>query len=417
MANTADIVIVGGGVHGASTAWHLAKRGAGKIILIEKEGIAAGASGWSSAIVRMHYTLESLTRVAMYGREMFGDWKNIVGVGESGFRQVGFLILFATAEVPHAREVIAMQQRLGINARMITPGEVGDIEPRLVRDDVTAGAWEPNSGHADGSTVANSFISAARDLGVEVRIGPEVLTMTSEGSRVTGVAMSDGVISAETVIVEAGFRTSELLAEYGVDLPITPVRHAITVVERTPDFGGIHPIVSDRIAETYFRPEAGSLTLIGEHDPMKGPVDEDVEAGRVERAGEPAGTVRRQVSRTGFGIACSWLHRRLRLLARLHAGVRAGAGARRPICRGRVQRSRLQAESGRREDTERPGYRRFDRPDRCAALPGRAFRRGRSVGCGGRLHEPFAGLKFCVSALAQSLIARGRARVKIEIVV
>jgi len=297
MANTADIVIVGGGVHGASTAWHLAKRGAGKIILIGKEGIAAGASGWSSAIVRMHYTLESLTRVAMYGREMFGDWKNIVGVGESGFRQVGFLILFATAEVPHAREVIAMQQRLGINARMITPGEVGDIEPRLVRDDVTAGAWEPNSGHADGSTVANSFISAARDLGVEVRIGPEVLTMTSEGSRVTGVAMSDGVISAETVIVEAGFRTSDLLAEYGVDLPITPVRHAITVVERTPDFGGIHPIVSDRIAETYFRPEAGSLTLIGEHDPMKGPVDEDVEAVKPAELNEQVSQLERFAAR------------------------------------------------------------------------------------------------------------------------
>lgn len=278
MATTADIVIVGGGVHGASTAWHLASRGAGKIILVEKEGIAAGASGWSSAIVRMHYTLESLTKVAMYGREMFGDWNNIVGIGESGFREVGFLILFGAEEVPHAREIIAMQQRLGIDARMVTPDEVGDIEPRLVREDVVAGAWEPNSGHADGSTVANSFIGAARDLGVEVQIGPEVIHIASEANRVTGVETSDGTINADTVIVEAGFRTSALLAEHGVDLPITPVRHAIAVVERTPDFGGIHPIVSDRIVETYFRPEAGSLTLIGEHDPMKGLVDEEVEA-------------------------------------------------------------------------------------------------------------------------------------------
>ena len=138
MADTADIIVVGGGVHGASTAWHLAKRGAGKIVLIEKDGIASGASGWSSAIVRMHYSLESLVKVTMYGREMYGDWKNIVGVGESGFRQVGFLVLFPEDEVAHGRDVVEIQQRLGIDARYISVDEVGEIEPRLVRDDVAA---------------------------------------------------------------------------------------------------------------------------------------------------------------------------------------------------------------------------------------------------------------------------------------
>jgi sarcosine oxidase subunit beta len=297
MVSTADIVIVGGGVHGASTAWHLAKRGAGKIVLVEKEGIAAGATGWSSAIVRLHYTLESLVRITMYGREMFGDWQNIVGSGESGFRKVGLLILFDASETSHAREIVTMQLRLGIDARMITPDEVGDIEPRLVREDVVAGAWEPNSGHADGSTVANSFIDAARDLGVELRIGPEVLRVTSEGSSVTGVDTSEGRIEAGTVIIEAGYRTSALLADHGVDLPITPVRHAIAVVERTPDFGGIHPIVSDRIAEAYYRPEAGSLTLLGEHDPLRGSVDSDVEAIKPPDLGEQSSLFERFAAR------------------------------------------------------------------------------------------------------------------------
>ena len=277
MADTADIVVVGGGVHGASTAWHLAKRGAGKIVLIEKDGIASGASGWSSAIVRMHYSLESLVKITMYGREMYGDWKNIVGVGESGFRQVGFLVLFPEDEIAHGRGVVEMQQRLGIDARYISVDEVGEIEPRLVRDDVAAGAWEPNSGHADGSTVANSFIAAGRELGVDVRVGPQVLGVTSEGDRVTGVETSEGVIYAGTVVVEAGFRTSALLAPLGVDLPIRPVRHAISVVERTPDFGDIHPVISDRVARAYYRPERGTLALLGEHDPLKGPIDDDVE--------------------------------------------------------------------------------------------------------------------------------------------
>jgi glycine/D-amino acid oxidase-like deaminating enzyme len=293
MADTADIVVVGGGVHGASTAWHLAKRGADKIVVIEKDGIASGASGWSSAIVRMHYSLESLVKVTMYGREMYGDWKNIVGVGESGFREVGFLVLFPEDEITHGRDVVEMQQGLGIDARYISVDEVGEIEPRLIRDDVAAGAWEPNSGHADGSTVANSFIAAARELGVDVRVGPEVLGVTSEGGRVTGVETSESVISAGTVVVEAGFRTSALLAPLGVDLPITPVRHAISVVERTPDFGDIHPVISDRVARAYYRPERGTLALLGEHDPLKGPVDDEVETAKAPQLDEEISLIER----------------------------------------------------------------------------------------------------------------------------
>ncbi len=297
MADTADIVVVGGGVHGASTAWHLAKRGAGKIVLLEKDGIGSGASGWSSAIVRLHYTLESLVKITMYGREMFGNWKDIVGIGESGFREVGFLLLFPEDEVEHAREVIAMQQRLGIDARMLTNAEVGDIEPRLAREDIAAGAWEPNSGHADGSTVANSFIAAARDLGVDVRIGPEVLSVTSANGKVTGVETSEGAIEAGTVVLETGFRTSALLAQHGVELPINPVRHAIAVVERTPDFGGIHPVVSDRVAQAYYRPEADSLTLLGEHDPLRGKVDPDVEDIKTPDLGEQVSLLERYAAR------------------------------------------------------------------------------------------------------------------------
>ncbi len=297
MSDTADIVVIGGGVHGTSTAWHLAKRQAGKIILVEKQGIASGASGWSSANVRLHYTLESLVKVTMYGREMFGDWKDIVGVGESGFRQVGFLSLFPDFETKHGKNIVSMQKKLGINARYITNDEVGEIEPRLRRDDIAAGAWEPDSGHADGSTVANSFAAAARDLGVDMRVGAEVFEITSNGSRVAGVKTSEGTIKAATVVVEAGFRTSALLASHGVDFPIRPVRHAITVVERTPDFGNIHPVISDRVAQAYYRPERGSLALLGEHDPLRGTDDEEVEAAKLPRLDEQVSLMERFAAR------------------------------------------------------------------------------------------------------------------------
>ena len=293
MADIADIVVVGGGVHGASTAWHLAKRRAGNIVLIEKDGIASGASGWSSAIVRMHYQLESLVKITMYGREMYGDWANIVGVGESGFREVGFLVLFPENEIEPGQKVVKMQNRLGIDTRFISKGEVTQIEPRLSIDDVAAGAWEPNSGHADGSTVANSFIAAARSLGVDVRIGTEALALITNHDKITGVETSEGMISAGTVIVEAGFRTSALLAPHGIDLPITPVRHAIAVIKRTQDFGDIHPIVSDRVARAYYRPETQNLALLGEHDPLRGPVDADVELAKPPQMDEQVSLMQR----------------------------------------------------------------------------------------------------------------------------
>ncbi len=293
MADIADIVVVGGGVHGASTAWHLAKRRAGNIVLIEKDGIASGASGWSSAIVRMHYQLESLVKITMYGREMYGDWANIVGVGESGFRKVGFLVLFPEDEIEPGQKVVKMQNRLGIDTRFISKGEVTQIEPRLSIDDVAAGAWEPNSGHADGSTVANSFIAAARSLGVDVRIGTEALALITNHDKITGVETSEGMISAGTVIVEAGFRTSALLAPHGIDLPITPVRHAIAVIKRTQDFGDIHPIVSDRVARAYYRPETQNLALLGEHDPLRGPVDADVELAKPPQMDEQVSLMQR----------------------------------------------------------------------------------------------------------------------------
>ena len=90
MAETADVVVIGGGCIGTSIAWQLARRATGRVVLLEKTGIASGATGWSSAVVRMHYVDESLTKMALFGRRMFENFEDEVG-GDSGFRRVGWL--------------------------------------------------------------------------------------------------------------------------------------------------------------------------------------------------------------------------------------------------------------------------------------------------------------------------------------
>jgi len=277
MADVADVVVIGGGVNGASAAWQLARRRAGKVVLLDKNGVGSGATSWSSGIVRLHYTLEPLARMAWYGREMFEAWADAVG-GDCGFHRTGFLVLLADDEAEGGRAVVEMQRRIGIDARFIDTEEVGEIEPRLDLAGVAAGTYEPESGFADGLSTATAFADAARREGAEVRIGPVATAIVADGNGVTRVDTDRGPMEARTVVVAAGYRSAALLEPLSVELPITPIRHAIAVVGRTAAFRGLHPVISDRPSRAYYRPESADLTLLGEMDPLVGHEDHEVEA-------------------------------------------------------------------------------------------------------------------------------------------
>ncbi|MCH7735492.1 MAG: FAD-binding oxidoreductase [Chloroflexi bacterium] len=287
MADTADIVVIGGGCHGTSIAWQLARRGAGKVVLLEKSGIASGATQWSSANIRLHYQIETLARMALYGREMFRNFEERVG-GESGWRNNGYVVLLPEEEIEPARVIIEMQQRIGIDARMVSVDEIAEMLPGMSLDGVAGGCAEPDSGHADGALTANSFAEAARREGAELRIGPEVGQVTAIESPGGGVRVitSNGVIESGTAVLAGGFRSAGLLAPHGVELPITPVRHTIAIVERVEAKGldDSHATISDRVQLGYYRPSGPGLTLIGAHDPLEGEIDADVETTRRPQA-------------------------------------------------------------------------------------------------------------------------------------
>jgi glycine/D-amino acid oxidase-like deaminating enzyme len=269
VTESADVVVVGGGVTGTSIALHLAKRGAGKIVLLERDGIAAGATGRSSALVRQHYPHHALARMALHALRVFQHFP------ESEFRQTGFLVLVAPRDAESLAANVEMHRRIGITSQVLSPSEVGALEPRLAHDDVGAAAWEPESGFADPSSTANAFADQARALGVQVRIGPTVLEVTPGQVRTT-----DGTWSTRTIVVAAGYRTAALVAPLGLHIDLQPVRHSIAIVERTPNFGQPHPAISDRINGAYYRPEGQTLTLIGTTGPYDGHVDPEVEIHR-----------------------------------------------------------------------------------------------------------------------------------------
>src|SRR2546427_491696 len=129
MADTADVIVVGGGVNGASIAWALASRGVRRVVLCEKGALASGASGRSSALVRMHYTNETDARLAFASFPLFRHWTELMGGGPSVFTHTGFVNVVAPPYAEHLRKNVEMLRRIGINTVALSPGELRGLEP------------------------------------------------------------------------------------------------------------------------------------------------------------------------------------------------------------------------------------------------------------------------------------------------
>jgi sarcosine oxidase subunit beta len=261
----ADVIVVGAGVQGASLAFHLARRGA-SVLVLEREAVAAGATGRSSGFVRMHYDLEAEVRLAWASFPTFWDWEARVGPGDPGFVRTGFLQLVPPGLEDHLRANVAMQQRLGVATLLVDGDDVRRLVPDLAADDVALAAYEPLSGYADPAATAAGFLAAARDLGARYVGGCRVERVTTDGERVTGVATDRGSFAAPTVVDAAGAWAGRLAATVGVEVPIEAWRHDTFVLGRPAGLRSPLPVVLDHALGVYFRPEGRHQLLVGLED-------------------------------------------------------------------------------------------------------------------------------------------------------
>ncbi len=262
LPRTADVVIVGGGVHGASLAYHLARKKAGRVVLVEKKFLASGPTGRSTAMVRRFYGMDFFTRTASAAADVFQDWREVIGGGDPGFQQVGYLVLVGEDEAPHLRRNCARARELGARVTLVTPADVRALVPRIAVDDIALASYEAESGYADPSSTTTALADRARELGATLVQYVAVEAVLTDGSKVTGVRTGDGVVSAPVVVNCAGLWAGRLLAPLGVDVTITPTRHQMCFFRRPPGFGP-HPGIVDRPNKTYMRPEHGDLTIHG----------------------------------------------------------------------------------------------------------------------------------------------------------
>jgi len=286
VAETADVIIIGAGVHGASLAFHLAQRGL-TVIVLEKRFVAAGATGRSSGLVRMHYDTEVDSRLAWESFRYFRNWKELVG-GDCGFTRTGFIQIVAREHADALRANVVMQQRLGIPSFIISAEDVQRLAPSFVTDDFDIAAYEPESGFAMPGDTALALITAARAIGARLLQDCAVTGVQTAGGRVTGVETTRGAFSAPVVVNAAGAWAGQLNKLAGLELPYDTWRHDTMFVKRPTGIGQSHPTVIDFPKELYFRPEGG-LTLVGLEDgnPLGESPDGDADhakPGFVERA-------------------------------------------------------------------------------------------------------------------------------------
>ena len=262
MSEIADVIVVGAGVQGASLAFHLAKRGA-QVLVMERETVAAGATGRSSGFVRMHYDLESDVRLAWVSLPYFQSWQDRVGAGDCAFVRTGFMQVMPAALADRVRANVEMQQGIGVDTRTADPSEIARLLPGALTDDIGIAAYEPESGYADPSGTAAGFLAAARMNGARLIQGCRVIAVAVDGDTVVGIETDRGRFDAPAVVVVAGAWAADLAHTVGLDVPVEPWRHDTAFfglpAGRSPDF----PIVIDELNQVYFRPEGRDMMLVG----------------------------------------------------------------------------------------------------------------------------------------------------------
>ena len=262
LPKTAEIVILGAGVMGASIAFHLAQRNPGKIVVIEKDHVGRGGSGRSSALIRMHYSFPQEVQLALVSLHMFENWREIVG--EPGdFRKTGFVRIVHPNETDRLKQNVAMQQKLGVNVRLITRQELHHLEPDWKVDEVELAAYEPDSGYGDGAGAANDFLARARDLGINYLPRTQVTSFLAKDHKAHGVMTDQGAISAPIVVSAIGPWSTPLFQAIGFDLPIETEYHQVAILKNAAGMKAGAACI-DSVTATYFRSDGPDKFLIGD---------------------------------------------------------------------------------------------------------------------------------------------------------
>jgi sarcosine oxidase subunit beta len=268
--DTADVAIVGGGIMGASTAYHLARRGCTDVVILEKDLLAQASTGLSAGGIRQQFSHPANIRLSQEAVRVFERFEEEFGV-DMEFRQVGYLFLAQSEEVwQEFLTNVEVQRRYGVPVEALSPQEIKERWPYLNVEDLRGGTFCGQDGYADPYMAAMGFANAARRLGVRIEEQTRVTSLCLEGGRARGVQTTQGPIWAPVVIDVAGPWGAEVARMAGFELPVQPVRRQVFVTAAFDPIPKPVPMILDIEPAFYFRGE-GPGVLMGMSDPDEPP--------------------------------------------------------------------------------------------------------------------------------------------------
>ena len=277
MAETSECIVIGGGVIGASIAYHLASQRAGRVVLLERQALCNGTTARSGAIVRQHYSNDFTIRMAEESLGVFQHFDDIIG-GDCGFVKTGMLVITGEQGAETLRANVALQQAQGVKTKLISPETIPVVAPGYESEGAALACYEAEAGVADPMATTYCFAQRARDLGAVIHEATTVTRILTQNNHVTGAETTQGSFSAPVVVLAANIWSVALAQDIGVTLPIRATRHPMLALRRPNDIGGhlgMHAVCLDVRHSVYLRPDLGGITLVGSTDDVLTASDPD----------------------------------------------------------------------------------------------------------------------------------------------
>ena len=261
MPASADVVVIGAGVTGASIAFQLARHSNRRVVVVDARSPVGGISGRTFGQIRQHYSNELMVRMALRGFECIRDWDSEVGYGDPGYVRLGYMLLVIDDQIDGLRRNVELGRGLGVDTRYVGPAEIAAVEPLVEAAGLAGGAYEPDGGYIDVTRMVLSWLGAATAAGAEVLTPLEVLRIAVDGGGVTGVATAHGDIQAPAVVVATGAWATDLLAPLGIEVPIERRRLDMAMIEQSPGARVLHTCITDGNSNLVIRPDMGRRLL------------------------------------------------------------------------------------------------------------------------------------------------------------
>jgi sarcosine oxidase, subunit beta len=252
---------------GSSTAYHLARANAGRIVVLEKSVPAGGPSGKSHAVMPQYYTLGPLAKMTAESWRFYLDWEKIVGK-EPVFHKVGILWAFQERLLEKWKRNLEFQRQFNLNPKLIYSKEIQSISPKFWIPEFYAASYDEYGGYVDSQLAVSGFLSACKDMGVSIQQQTEVTGFDIRNGKVVSVSTNRGNISTGTAVCSAGIWTRGLLSgTIGMELPITNTKVGICMMRRPQNFRGDHEVIVDYVNSCYLRAQGNSGTDVAIFEP------------------------------------------------------------------------------------------------------------------------------------------------------